>query len=155
MGRMCSGTPQSRPSMLIAVLWSLPLSLWNSPFPSLLLLGVAEYLQRTCFEAQFLLCCTGCLLSVDFLRINLKVALIKKKDVSDRIYMLLSRLLEVFPHNYKHHISSHLISHHCFTAFPSVLPGTKSREALRNVSPKKTPWGKRLRVSLRICTGFI
>lgn len=44
MERTCSGTPQSRPSVLIAMLWSLPLSLWSNSFPSLRLLGVAEHL---------------------------------------------------------------------------------------------------------------
>lgn len=38
-----------------------------------------------------------------------------------------TQLFRGFPHNYKHHISSHLISLPCVTAFLSVLPGTKSR----------------------------
>lgn len=88
------------------------------------------------FEAQFLLHCTGCLLSIEFLKINLTVASIKKKDVTGFVCCN-ADIMRFSPYNNQHHISSHLISHHCHTAFPSILPGTKRRAALRTVSLKK------------------
>lgn len=106
------------------------------------------------FEAQFLLHCTGCLLSIEFLKINLTVASIKKKDVTGFVCCN-ADFMRFSPYNNQHHISSHLISHHCHTAFPSILPGTKRRAALRTVSLKKTPWSTSLGVSLRTCTSFI
>lgn len=54
MERLCFATPQGRPSMLIAMLRSLPLSLWSNPCPSVRLLGAAKHLQHACcFAAQF------------------------------------------------------------------------------------------------------
>lgn len=131
MERICSGTPQSRPSTLKAVLWSLPFSLCKSPFPSFLLLGLVKYLQHTCFRAQFLLHCTGCLLNMEFLRINFKVASIQKKGVTEFICCNLD-FYRLSPHNYQHHISSHLVSHHCLTVFLHLVPPRSQEQS----SPK-------------------
>lgn len=165
MERICSGTPQSRPSTLKAVLWSLPFSLCKSPFPSFLFLGLVKYLQHTCFRAQFLLHCTGCLLNMEFLRINFKVASIQKKGVTEFICCNLD-FYRLSPHNYQHHISSHLVSHHCLTVFLHLvpprnqeprttwfLPGTKNRVALRTASLKEIPRSRSLKVSLRTYIG--